>query len=219
MKSIHAGLLLFLLTALGIVGYNVWLRETTPPAISYSAFLTDLEQGKVKKIHLQGGEVIGENKNGREFSSFSPDVPGLMPKLTAQGVDISAGPTEQGLGGFFQSMIPMLLILGGWLIFQKNQGGKSSNSGFAKGKSSYLLPIGMSKITFADVAGIEEAQGELTEIVDSLRNPEKFSKLGGHIPKGVLLQGPPGTGKTLLAKAIAGEASVPFFSIGGSDFV
>jgi len=219
MTNIQIGLLMLLLTALGIFGYNVWLRETTPPAISYTAFLADLDKGDIKKIHLEGGKITGEDKKGHRFSAFSPDIPGLMPLLVSQSIDITADPAEPGLGGLLQSMIPVVLILGGWLIFNKTQAGKGTGSGFGKGGSSHLLPIGVSKITFADVAGIEEALGELTEIVESLKHPEKFSKLGGHIPKGILLQGPPGTGKTLLAKAIAGEASVPFFSIGGSDFV
>ncbi len=219
MNNIQIGLLMLLLTALGLVGYNVWLRETTPPAMTYSAFLADLDKGEIKKIHLRGGEITGENIKKRSFTTFSPDVPGLMPLLTERAVDITAESADPGLGSFFQSMIPVILILGAWLIFNKTQSTKGSGSGFGKGKSTHLLPIGVSKITFNDVAGIEEAQGELTEIVDSLKHPEKFSKLGGHIPKGILLQGPPGTGKTLLAKAIAGEASVPFFSIGGSDFV
>jgi cell division protease FtsH len=219
MNNIQIGLLMLLLTALGVVGYNVWLLETTPPSISYTAFLAALDQGAIKKIHLKGGNIVGKNKKGEEFSTFAPDVSGLMPQLVSKSVEISAAPDDPGLGGFLQSLIPVFLILGGWLIFNKTQTGKGSGSGFSGKKSSHLLPIGVSKITFADVAGIEEAQGELTEIVESLKYPEKFSKLGGHIPKGILLQGPPGTGKTLLAKAIAGEASVPFFSIGGSDFV
>ncbi len=220
MNNIQIGLLMLLLTALGVVGYNVWLRETTPPAVSYTDFLADLEKGEIKKIHLRGGEITGEKKKGQDFSVFSPDVPGLMPLLISKSVAITAESPDPGLGNFFQSLIPVILILGGWLIFNKSQSsGKGSGSGFSKGKSSHLLPIGFSRITFADVAGIEEAQGELTEIVESLKYPDKFCKLGGHIPKGILLQGPPGTGKTLLAKAIAGEASVPFFSIGGSDFV
>jgi len=219
LNNIQMGLLMLLLTTLGLIGYNVWLRETTPPAMTYSAFLADLEGQEIKKIHLRGGIITGEDKKGRRFSTFSPDVPGLMPLLIKQAIEISADPSDPGLGNFFQAMIPVILILGGWLIFNKTQAAKGAGSGFGKGKSTHLLPIGVSKITFQDVAGIEEAQGELTEIVESLKYPEKFSKLGGHIPKGVLLQGPPGTGKTLLAKAIAGEASVPFFSIGGSDFV
>ncbi|MDD3813657.1 MAG: ATP-dependent zinc metalloprotease FtsH [Desulfocapsaceae bacterium] len=219
MNNIQMGLLMLLLTTLGVVGYNVWLRETTPPSMTYTAFLADLNKAEIKKIHLRGGEITGENKKGNSFSTFSPDVPGLMPQLINKSVEITADPSDPGLGNFLQSMIPVVLILGGWLIFNKTKSGKSSGAGFGKGKSSHQTPIGVSKITFADVAGIEEAEGELTEIVDSLKNPEKFSKLGGHIPKGILLQGPPGTGKTLLAKAIAGEASVPFFSIGGSDFV
>jgi cell division protease FtsH len=219
MKNIHIGLLMFLLTALGVVGYNVWLRETTPPAMTYTAFLADLDQDQIKKVHLRGGKITGENLTGQHFSTFSPDVPGLMPLLINKCVEISADPSEPGLGNFLQSMIPVILILGGWLIFNRTQSGQSSGTRFVNGKSSHLIPIGHSKITFENVAGIEEAQGELTEIVESLKHPEKFSILGGHIPKGILLQGPPGTGKTLLAKAIAGEAAVPFFSIGGSDFV
>ena len=219
MNNIQIGLLMLLLTALGVVGYNVWLRETTPPSMSYTAFLAELDRGEIKNIHLRGGEITGENNKGHSFSTFSPDVPGLMPQLMDKSVEITADSSDPGLGNFLQSMIPVVLILGGWLIFNKTQTGKGSGTGFGKGKSTHLLPIGVSKITFADVAGIEEAQGELTEIVESLKHPEKFSKLGGHIPKGILLQGPPGTGKTLLAKAIAGEASVPFFSISGSDFV
>jgi len=219
MNNIQIGLLMLLLTALGVIGYNVWLRETTPPAISYTAFLTDLDKGDIRKVHLKGGEITGENRKGQRFSAFSPDVAGLMPLLVGKSIDITADPAEPGFGGLLQSMVPVVLILGGWLIFNKTQSGKGGGSSFGKGKSSPLRPSGVSKVSFADVAGIEEALGELTEIVESLKHPEKFSKLGGHIPKGILLQGPPGTGKTLLAKAIAGEASVPFFSIGGSDFV
>ncbi len=222
MSNIQTGLLMLLLTALGILGYNVWLRESTPPPISYTAFLADLDKGVIQRVHLRGGEITGEDTKGHSFSAFAPDLTGLMPLLLSKSVEITAEPVEPGLGGFLQSLIPVVLILGGWLIFNRSQSGKGSGSGgsgFGKGKGSHLLPIGMSKITFADVAGIEEALGELTEIVESLRHPEKFSKLGGHIPKGILLQGPPGTGKTLLARAIAGEASVPFYSIGGSDFV
>lgn len=219
MNNIQMGLLMLLLTTLGVVGYNVWLRETTPPVMTYTAFLADLDKKEIKKVHLRGGEITGENKKGTSFSTFSPDVPGLMPQLVDKSVEVTAEPSHSGLVNVLQSIIPVVLILGGWLIFTKSNSGRSTESGFGRGKNFHLHPIGVSKVTFADVAGIEEAQSELTEIVDSLKHSEKFSKLGGHIPKGILLQGPPGTGKTLLAKAIAGEASVPFFSIGGSDFV
>jgi cell division protease FtsH len=219
MNNIQIGLLMLLLTALGVAGYNIWLRETTPPPLSYTSFLTDLEQREIKKVHLRNGNIVGETRKGKQFSTFSPDVSALLPKLVTNAVDITAEAADPGIGSFLQSMIPVILILGGWLIFNRTQSVKAPGSGFSRKSHSHLHPIGVSKITFADVAGIEEALGELTEIVNSLKYPEKINQLGGHIPKGILLQGPPGTGKTLLAKAIAGEASVPFFSIGGSDFV
>ncbi len=217
MTQIQTGLLVLLLTFLGVVGYNVYLHETTPNVISYTAFVELIEEGKVDEIHLKGGAVTGEDATSHEFTSFIPNVPSLLPLLEEHSVTITAEKDSENLGSFMQSMVPVFLILGGFLIFSRMQ--KGNKSGFGKSKSSSFHPKKNTGLTFNDVAGISEARIELTEIVESLRHPEKFSSLGGYIPKGVLLQGPPGTGKTLLAKAIAGEASVPFYSIGGSDFV
>ncbi|MCF8057362.1 MAG: ATP-dependent zinc metalloprotease FtsH [Desulfocapsa sp.] len=217
MSQIQTGLLILLLTFLGVVGYNVYLHETTPEEIAYTEFLSCIEEGEIKAIHLKGGQVTGENIKKQAFSSYVPDIPTIMPLLEEKKVLITAEKDSENISGFLKAMLPVLLILGGYLIFSRSQqGGKP---GFGKSKGSSFHPKKRTNLSFEDVAGISEARIELTEIVDSLTYPEKFSRLGGYIPKGVLLQGPPGTGKTLLAKAIAGEASVPFYSIGGSDFV
>jgi len=217
MSQIQTGLLVLLLTFLGVVGYNVYLHESTPTEISYTNFIELIEEGKIKAVHLKGGQVKGVDITKHEFSSFIPDVPALLPFMESQSVKITAEKDSKGLSGFLNSMVPVFLILGGFLIFSRMQ--KGNKPGFGKNKNKSFQPKKATGVTFNDVAGISEARTELVEIVDSLRTPEKFARLGGYIPKGVLLQGPPGTGKTLLAKAIAGEASVPFYSIGGSDFV
>ncbi|MBU1234606.1 MAG: ATP-dependent zinc metalloprotease FtsH [Proteobacteria bacterium] len=217
MSQIQIGLLLLLLTLLGVVGYNVYLSETTPNEISYTDFMEQLQKGEIKAVHLKGGAVKGEDCRKQAFSSFIPDVPATLTILREKSVLITAEKDTENIGGFLKSMVPVFLILGGYLIFSRTQ--KKGGSGLGKNKYSSFVPSKNTKVSFEDVAGISEARSELIEIVESLKNPEKFSSLGGYIPKGVLLQGPPGTGKTLLAKAIAGEASVPFFSIGGSDFV
>ena len=217
MSQIQTGLLVLLLTFLGVVGYNVYLNETTPIERSYSEFIEFVEQGKIKSIHLKGGEVTAEDILSHSFSSYIPDVALVMPLFKEKNIEVTAESAAENWGGFMRSMLPVLLILGGYLIFSRSQQGPKSDFGKGKGKSFH--PKKKIDISFDDVAGISEARLELSEVVDSLTNPEKFSVLGGYIPKGILLQGPPGTGKTLLAKAIAGEASVPFYSIGGSDFV
>ena len=215
-NNIQIGLWMLLLTGIGVLGYNIYIKETTPPGQPYTEFLEELRQNRILKVHLKGGLVKGEDTIGRSFTTYAPDVDNLMPVLIEHGVQISAeAPADNGFGGVLKSMMPMALILGAWFIFTRNKSG----SGFAKDKGARFTPSSDSRVTFSDVAGIAEARVELEEIVDFLQHPDKFSRLGGHIPKGVLLQGPPGTGKTLLAKAIAGEASVPFFSMGGSDFV
>ncbi len=217
MSQIQIGLLVLLLTFLGVVGYNVYLHESTTSEISYTTFVELVEKGTINKIHLKGGQVKGSYHAGSEFSSFIPDVAALLPVLKKYSVEITAEKDSANMTGFLNSMVPVFLILGGYMIFSRMQ--KGGKSGFGNTKKNIFNPRTDSNLRFNDVAGISEARTELVEIVDSLKNPDKFSTLGGYIPKGVLLQGPPGTGKTLLAKAIAGEASVPFYSIGGSDFV
>ncbi len=194
-------------------------REQNP--ISYSTFLSALEEGKIEEVTIQGSSIEGTYKDGATFKSFSPDDPSLIPDLREEGVIIKAKPQEDR--SFWFTMLvswgPILLLIGVWIFFMRQMqsgGGKAMSFGKSKAK---LLSETQAQVTFNDVAGIDEAKDELEEIVSYLKDPKKFSRLGGRIPKGVLLVGSPGTGKTLLARAIAGEAGVPFFSISGSDFV
>ncbi|NLX19591.1 MAG: AAA family ATPase, partial [Desulfobulbus sp.] len=215
-NPVQFGLLLLTLTIIAIVGYNVYLLETTPPERNYVEFLNDLEQGNIKKVHFKGQTLTGEDRFGRSFGTFAPDVGALLPQLLQHDIHITGeNDRESGTSGLFKILLPAMLILAGWMIFNK----KLAAEKLGNRRSSRFTPIKGERVTFADVAGITEAKEELQEIVEFLKNPDKYSRLGGRIPKGALLQGPPGTGKTLLAKAIAGEASVAFFSIGGSDFV
>lgn len=194
----------------------------------YSEFLTAVESGEVRDVTLKptkggGVSVGGHLVDGRTFSSFAPDDPGLVARLSENSVRIQASPSDEGqfsLMGVLVSLLPFLILIGIWVFFLKQmQGGAGGKAmGFGKSKAK-LLTEKQGRITFEDVAGIDEAKQELEEIVEFLRDPHKFQRLGGKIPKGCLLVGPPGTGKTLLARAIAGEANVPFFTISGSDFV
>ena len=190
--------------------------------IAFSKFLTELDAGRVVEVDIQGNNINGVLANGSNFKTFSPNYPNLVEKLSEKGVNINASPKEDkmpSLLGILLSWFPMLLLIGVWIFFMRQmQGGKGGAMGFGRSKAK-LLNESTGKVTFNDVAGVEEAKEEVEEIVEFLKDPRKFSRLGGKIPKGALLIGPPGTGKTLLAKAIAGEANVPFFSISGSDFV
>jgi cell division protease FtsH len=208
-------LLLFAVTAV-VIAYNVYTFEKTPPKLMYSAFIDMLSKGEIKQVEIKGDEISGLDSLGQPFYTVVPDVALLVPRLESKDVDISTVKTSTG-SQFWTSTFPVILLMGGWMFFMmRNQ--KSSNQGFGK-KKTMMTADSAQKVTFDDVAGIPEAKAELVEIVDCLKDSSKFVSLGGKIPKGVLLQGPPGTGKTLLAKAIAGEAGVPFFSISGSDFV
>lgn len=189
--------------------------------ISFSDFLTRVDEKTVNSVKIQGRVIEGISNDGSTFSTYAPNYPDLVNRLTSNNVNIEVVPLETRMNTFLSFLIswfPMLLLIGVWIFFMRQMHGGGKAMGFGKSKAKLLSDKGP-KITFKDVAGIDEAKEELTEIVDFLRDPSKFQKLGGKIPKGCLLIGPPGTGKTLLAKAIAGEANVPFFSISGSDFV
>jgi cell division protease FtsH len=190
--------------------------------VAYSDFVNEVNAGHVRDVVIQGRTVTGALADGRSFQTYTPEDPQLVSRLTEKGVRVVARPEESDVNPLFHylmSWFPMLLLIGVWIFFMRQmQGGGGRAMGFGKSRAR-LLTEKQGRVTFEDVAGIDEAKGELEEIVEFLRDPQKFQRLGGKIPKGVLLVGPPGTGKTLLARAIAGEANVPFFTISGSDFV
>ncbi len=189
---------------------------------AYSDFIADVDSGQVNEVTIQGNEISGKYINGKSFTTYAPDDPELIGKLRERGVKINAAAAEDGTPPLFAILLnwfPMLLLIGVWIFFMRQmQSGGGKAMGFGKSKAR-LLTERHGRVTFDDVAGIDEAKEELEEIVEFLKDPQKFQRLGGRIPKGALLVGPPGTGKTLLARAIAGEANVPFFTISGSDFV
>ncbi|MEL0090288.1 MAG: ATP-dependent zinc metalloprotease FtsH [Rhodospirillales bacterium] len=188
--------------------------------LRYSEFVNQVKDGRVQEAVIQGRNVSGRLSDGTTFQTYTPDDPQLVQRLIDAGVNVTASPEEESrLLSVLISWFPMLLLIGVWIYFMRSmQSGGGRAMGFGKSKAK-LLTEKSGRVTFEDVAGIEEAKGELSEIVEFLRDPQKFQRLGGKIPKGCLLVGPPGTGKTLLARAIAGEANVPFFTISGSDFV
>jgi cell division protease FtsH len=205
-----------------ILLFNMFNHPTqTKQETSYSEFISSLNEGEVSRVTIQGNDIYGKYKDGTAFRTFAPDDPDLIRQLREKGVQITAKAAEESpwYMTILISWFPMLLLIAVWIFFMRQMqagGGKAMSFGKSRAR---LLSDSAQKVTFADVAGIEEAKEELQEIIDFLRDPKKFTRLGGRIPKGVLLVGAPGTGKTLLARAIAGEAGVPFFNISGSDFV
>ena len=197
-------------------------NRVTVSQVSYSQFLDEVSKGSVSSVEIRGNKIDGKYSNGGEFTTFTPGDLNLIDKLQKNNIEIIAIPPESKSPTLLDVLIswfPMLLLIGVWIFFMRQmQSGSGRAMGFGKSKAK-LLNEKKDKVTFKDVAGIDEAKSELEEIVEFLKNPSKFQRLGGKIPKGALLIGPPGTGKTLLARAIAGEAGVPFFTISGSDFV
>jgi cell division protease FtsH len=225
LNNFGRNLALWLIIGLLVIAlFNLFQPSTNSreSEMTYSAFLDKVAIGQVKDVIIQGNRINGHELSGQAFTTFAPDDPSLVPFLEENEVNISAAPNEDDMPSFFGillSWFPMLLLIGVWIFFMRQmQSGGGKAMGFGRSKAK-LLTEKQGRVTFEDVAGIDEAKDELEEIVEYLKNPQKFQRLGGKIPKGVLLIGPPGTGKTLLARAIAGEANVPFYTISGSDFV
>jgi cell division protease FtsH len=228
LNQFYRNLAIWMLIALAMVFlFNTFkTQKVEHEEVSFSAFLQNVDAGKVKDVTIKGQEITGKyadaaGKEKKTFRTYAPDDPDLVKTLRGKNVQITARPLDESpwYMTLLVSWLPMLLLIGVWIFFMRQMqagGGKAMSFGKSRAK---LLTESSHKVTFNDVAGIEEAKEELQEIIAFLKDPKKFTKLGGRIPKGVLLVGSPGTGKTLLARAIAGEAGVPFFSISGSDFV
>ncbi len=215
-------IIFLLVVALVMLFYNPSQRTAAQDNISFSEFLSDVQGGQVREVTIVGNEVSGHLKNDKAFETYTPNDPSLVGNLVKAGVTINAKPPSDGNSWLLTLLInglPILAFVGMWIfVTRQMQGAGGKALGFGKSKAK-LLTEAHGRITFEDVAGVDEAKEDLQEIVEFLRDPQKFQRLGGRIPRGVLLVGPPGTGKTLLARAIAGEANVPFFTISGSDFV
>jgi cell division protease FtsH len=205
-----------------VVLFNLFNQPQTPQLKStYTEFLDQVKKGEVVEVSIQGHKIVGRTVDGKRFVTYAPDDPKLVDTLIANHIEVQAEPEEDAPWWMtiFVSWFPMLLLIGVWIFFMRQmQGGGGKAMSFGRSRAR-LVSQDQAKVTFDDVAGVDEAKEELAEVVDFLRDPKKFTRLGGRIPKGVLLVGPPGTGKTLLSRAVAGEAGVPFFSISGSDFV
>ncbi|MFM2397784.1 MAG: hypothetical protein RLZZ144_1034, partial [Pseudomonadota bacterium] len=197
-------------------------QQSSQATVDYSQFLDQVKQGHISKVTIEGRTLKATTTDGKRITSYAPSDLWMVSDLLKNGVTIEAKPEEEQsfLMSIFVSWFPMLLLIGVWVFFMRQMQGGKGGGAFSFGKSkARLLDDDKNRVTFADVAGCDEAKEEVSELVDFLRDPSKFQSLGGRIPRGVLMVGSPGTGKTLLAKAIAGEAKVPFFSISGSDFV
>ncbi len=227
MNNIGKNLALWVIIGLLLIAlFNLFQSPSTrgpSAALAYSEFLAAVDSGRVMDVTIRGNTISGHyTGDGRPFSTYAPNDPNIVQRLTERNVRVTAQPAEEQvhpLLSILASWLPFLLLIGVWVFFMRQmQSGGGRALGFGKSRAR-LLTEKVGRVTFDDVAGIDEAKGELEEVVEFLRDPHKFQRLGGKIPKGVLLVGPPGTGKTLLARAIAGEANVPFFTISGSDFV
>ena len=227
MKNFSKNIFVWIIISLILLGlFNVFKNSQTDYSsvtYTYSTLLDKAENGEIKSVEIQGNNIYGQTMDGINFSTYAPRDPNLIQTLNENKVAINAKPEQSGMHpllSIFVSWFPMLLLIGVWIFFMRQmQSGKGGGAlGFGRSKAK-LLNENKQRVTFGDVAGIDEAKQELEEVVSFLKDPHKFQRLGAKIPKGALLVGPPGTGKTLLARAIAGEAGVPFFSISGSDFV
>ncbi len=223
MSPFYKNLALWLVISLVVIFlFNMFNHpQKTRNEITYSEFLNSVERGEVSEVTIQGNNIYGKRLDGKAFKTFAPNDPGLINIIRKANVTIKAKPEEESpwYVTVLISWFPMILLIAVWIFFMRQMqvgGGKAMSFGKSRAR---LISDSARKVTFDDVAGVDEAKEELTEIIEFLKDPKKFTRLGGRIPKGVLLVGAPGTGKTLLARAIAGEAGVPFFSISGSDFV
>jgi cell division protease FtsH len=223
-QQFYKNMALWVVILVGMLMLFTMLRQEqeTPPDLAYSDFVIAVEDGQIEKVTIEEGSISGVQIDGREFTTYAPTISqDLLALLKEKQVNVKAQPKDEG--GFWRQILimwfPLLLFVGIWIFFirqMQSGGGKAMSFGKSKAR---LQTETQQAVTFKDVAGIEESKTELEEIIEFLKEPKRFTRLGGRIPKGVLLVGPPGTGKTLLARAVAGEAAVPFFSISGSDFV
>jgi len=220
-RNIAFWVVLFLLILVLFNAFGGNQTTTASRTVSYSEFIQRVDKGEVASATIDGERLVATDTTGNRFATVVPNDPGLTERLIGRGVEVRAEPQQSsGFMSLLSLWLPFIVLIGIWIFFMNRMqgGGRGGAMGFGKSRAK-LLTEKHGRVTFDDVAGIDEAKEELEEIVEFLRNPQKFSRLGGKIPKGALLVGPPGTGKTLLARAIAGEAGVPFFTISGSDFV
>ncbi|MFQ5939749.1 MAG: ATP-dependent metallopeptidase FtsH/Yme1/Tma family protein, partial [Alphaproteobacteria bacterium] len=227
MNNYGRNLVLWIIIALLLVAlFNLFQSSSSRApklALPYSDLITQVENQNVREVTIQGGNITGVFTDGRSFSTYGPDdTSSLESLLEDNGVRFAYARDDESMHPLLSVLIswfPMMLLIGVWIFFMRQmQAGGGRALGFGKSRAR-LLTEQSGRVTFDDVAGVDEAKQELEEVVEFLKDPQKFQRLGGKIPKGVLLVGPPGAGKTLLARAIAGEANVPFFTISGSDFV
>ena len=221
-KSVGIWLVVALVLMTVFNQFNARQQSTAQAQLDYSQFLEEVKRGHIDKVTIEGRTLKATTTEGKRVTTYAPSDIWLVSDLLKNGVKVEAKPEEEQsfLAQIFISWFPMLLLIGVWVFFMRQMQGGGKGGAFSFGKSkARLLDEAKERFTFADVAGCDEAKEEVSELVDFLRDPTKFQNLGGRSPRGGLMVGSPGTGKTLLAKAIAGEAKVPFFSISGSDFV